>query len=270
MTPRDALWEGSFNLSDLGGLPLIDGGFTADGRIFRSGRPETLTAAGWQALAADGVRTLVDLRNEDERVRWKWDPQLAPEELPEFRAIHTPTEDPFDPLFLRLCGPWLDHPQSYAENVRLYPEKFAAVFRALAHADDNILIHCVGGRDRTGMVVAMVLQLTGVETPAILDNYADAFRKASKQVADEVAIHPERHTERAYTDDEIEERIDERLPALAAWLANFTAREYLLAGGLNSGEIDAVARRLRGGIGQAKPPLSAGRPRRSTLWRRTS
>ena len=40
-------WHGAFNLRDLGGLPLTDGGTTRAGRVFRSGSPEWMTERGW-------------------------------------------------------------------------------------------------------------------------------------------------------------------------------------------------------------------------------
>ena len=64
MTPLT--WEGCSNVRDLGGLPTADGGETAYGAVVRGDCPDRLTAAGWEALAAHGIRTIVDLRNEDE------------------------------------------------------------------------------------------------------------------------------------------------------------------------------------------------------------
>ncbi len=89
---------------------------------------------------------------------------------------NTPTEDPGDPHFLETCGPWLDHPRSYAPNIAMYPHLFAGVFRAIADAPGPVLVHCAAGRDRTGMITAMLLSLTGVEHQAIAEDYERAFR----------------------------------------------------------------------------------------------
>ena len=44
--------------------------------------------------------------------------------MAEMDLVHLPTEDPDDPVFLATCGPWLDHPRSWTDNMNLYPESF--------------------------------------------------------------------------------------------------------------------------------------------------
>jgi len=60
-------WEGCLNVRDLGGLPAAGGRVTRWGAVVRSGDPARLTPAGWAALRGHGIRTIVDLRNDDER-----------------------------------------------------------------------------------------------------------------------------------------------------------------------------------------------------------
>src|SRR5207244_3563890 len=64
---RHLQWEGCFNVRDLGGFPTRSGGTTAWGAVVRSDSPAALTAAGWDALRAHGIRTVVDLRDQTER-----------------------------------------------------------------------------------------------------------------------------------------------------------------------------------------------------------
>jgi protein-tyrosine phosphatase len=63
---REVGWEGFFNTRDLGGLPTSDGGRTRFGVFFRSADLRFVTPAGWRAARAAGVRTVLDLRNDDE------------------------------------------------------------------------------------------------------------------------------------------------------------------------------------------------------------
>lgn len=63
---RDLDWEGCGNVRDLGGLPTVGGGETVRGRIVRANNLDLLTRDGWQALWDYGVRTVIDLRNEEE------------------------------------------------------------------------------------------------------------------------------------------------------------------------------------------------------------
>src|SRR4051794_25542108 len=58
--------DGARNLRDLGGLPTVDGRATRYGALVRGGI-RTLSEDGWRALRDRGIRTVVDLRNDDER-----------------------------------------------------------------------------------------------------------------------------------------------------------------------------------------------------------
>jgi protein tyrosine/serine phosphatase len=59
-------WEGCFNVRDLGGLPAKGGRRTRWGAVVRADALDGLTQAGWRALTEHGVRTVIDLRNDDE------------------------------------------------------------------------------------------------------------------------------------------------------------------------------------------------------------
>lgn len=241
-------WDGAFNLRDLGGIPLASGGVTAPNRMFRSGRPETMTDAGWASLRSAGVATVIDLRNAAERRPRDTDPQISDAYADGVTIVHAPTEDPEDPEFMQLCGAWLDHPRSYADNLRLYPEKFATVFSEIAGTTGGVLVHCAGGCDRTGMVSAMLLALNGVTEDAIADDYATAFREASRRHVRDLPAAPVPgqgdYVEPAFSDSEIEERIADRVPTLRAWVDGFDVRNYLTHAGLDDAQIGALERRL--------------------------
>ncbi len=225
-------WDGAFNLSDLGGMPTPDGA-TKNGRVFRSGRPETLTNQGWRDAKAAGLTTIVDLRNNRERARLDYDPIVGPEVLEGIDVILAPTEDPDDPEFMEVCGPGLDHPRSYPDNLAFYPEKFRNVFNAISHAKGSVLVHCSGGRDRTGMISAMLLSLAGVAPQVIADDYERAVRDANAYQAQ----HPERAREPIYGPEELDARIAERRTALIDWIGSFEVQSYLEEIGLSSVEI---------------------------------
>ena len=67
MSARRLDWEGCHNVRDLGGLRTADGRELRRGAVVRGDAPDRLTAAGWDALRAHGIETIVDMRNEDER-----------------------------------------------------------------------------------------------------------------------------------------------------------------------------------------------------------
>ena len=225
-------WDGAFNLFDAGGV-LTSRGVTRSGVVFRSGRPETLTDQGWQDARRDGLRTIIDLRNERERGRRDHDPVIDEAAAAGILVIATPTEDPDDAEFMRVCGPWLDHPRSYADNLTFYPDRFRAVFVALARAEPSVLIHCSGGRDRTGMIVALLLSLAGASPSAIADDYERSFREAWIYQSH----HPELAHEPPRTPAEMDARIAERRTAMIEWIGGFDVADYLDELGLSAVEI---------------------------------
>lgn len=244
-------WPGARNLRDLGGRPLRDGGTTAYGRVFRSAAPEHLTDEGWAAAKAGGVRTVVDLRNAPAETRRTPDhPAIRPESLDGVVFVPAPTEDPDDAEFLRVCGPWLDHPRSWTDNARLAPQRIARVMRAVAGAETAVLIHCAGGRDRTGMICAMLLDLAGATVDAIVEDYGAGWRGAGAYPGHGWAYDLDRqswqHAHRpAVEPAELERQLADRLPALRDWAATFDTAAYLTSIDLSAAEIRRLGALLR-------------------------
>lgn len=240
-------WDGAVNLRDLGGLPLDDGEATVPGRVWRSGAPEPITPTGWAEALDAGLTTVVDLRNPGEIAQAR---DLMPDAARPgaIATLSTPTEDPGDPHFLETCGPWLDHPRSYAPNIAMYPHLFGAAFRAIADAPGPVLVHCSAGRDRTGMITAMLLSLTGVEHEAIAKDYEQAFRGTTHRGG--IAYDVERgawvqHPGETWTAQQLEVRVRERRAALLEWLADLDPVAYLRYAGLDEGRVRSLRDRLR-------------------------
>ena len=100
---KETTWDGSANLHDLGGLPRATGGSTARGRVWRSGRPESVSEEGWREARESGLVLRIDLRNPGEGRRRPEDPLVDESVMP--AAIDCPLEDAHDPNFLKVCGP---------------------------------------------------------------------------------------------------------------------------------------------------------------------
>ncbi len=168
MRERSLAWDGCLNVRDLGGQPMEDGGETRWGSVIRADSVHTLTNAGWDALAAHGVRTIVDLRTEDERAA---DP---PRDLTA-DVVHVPVLPPAgDPAWTEVeavAGD--DTHRFYVEMTRRWGDRFAAAVGAVAHAPEApVVVHCRGGRDRTGIVAALLLRLAGVSREHAAADYA--------------------------------------------------------------------------------------------------
>lgn len=154
--------EGMRNLRDIGGYPVDGGGTTRWGLLFRSGALGELTPAAREQMAALGLRTIVDLREEDEVADL---PSLA---LPEGIAGHR------NPVFRdRLALPELrDLQQMYEQILEVAAAEIVAAVELLA-APGALpgLVHCSAGKDRTGLVIALLLSALGVPDAIVAEDY---------------------------------------------------------------------------------------------------
>lgn len=235
MTQRLA-WERLWNARDLGGLPTRDGRVTRPGALVRSDALDQLTAAGWDALRAHGIRTIVDLRDDDEIT-----PDAAPRPA-DVETVRLPLDGiEYADLWDRwTSGPRFGTPLYHAPFLERFPERAAHVVRTVAHAPPGgVLVHCVGGRDRTGLIVLLLLDLVGVAPERIAADYALSGDWL-----------PARHAALGVTDQgrPIEGSLAARgttvTDALTATLATLDTEERLRAGGLGDDDLAAVRARL--------------------------
>jgi protein-tyrosine phosphatase len=167
-------WEGCLNVRDLGGLPTEDGRRIRAGAVVRSDNVRSLTDAGWRSLADHGVTRIVDLR---------WPEELA-EDQPrdvEIEVVHVSVlGETYDAAYVAELDAHLasvddvaDHyAWSYVDFLERYRDRFGLAFAAVADADGTVVVHCMGGKDRTGIVSALLLRLAGVPLAVIGEDYA--------------------------------------------------------------------------------------------------
>lgn len=169
---RTLRWDGCVNVRDLGGHPTEDGALTHYGAVVRADSVRGLSEAGWSALVEYGVRTIVDLRWDEELEE---DPPLdVPAmvvhisllgdkgEITEVDDLARVTTDPVERKVI-----------AYGEFLARYPSNFARAVAAVARAPEgSVAVHCAGGVDRTGLVVALLLRLAGVPREHVAADYA--------------------------------------------------------------------------------------------------
>lgn len=167
-------WPDCWNTRDLGGLPR-QGGVTSPGVLVRSDSVGHLTEAGLEAMVAYGVATVIDLRTDAELAGAAADPRFRPPQ-PDARAraagvvyLHLPL---VQDVKRRIAGTTTGVGR-YIEIVDTRPAAFATVFNAIAGADGTLLFHCFAGKDRTGIVAAMLLELAGVDRDVIGADYGE-------------------------------------------------------------------------------------------------
>ena len=247
---RDLVWDGCLNVRDLGGLPTADGGETRFGSVVRADSVHLLSDEGWAALVHHGVRTVVDLRGDHER---EDDP---PAEVP-VEVVHVPfmeaSEEEWEEIAQELESATTsaaDDAAATRDAYLIFLERFApnvaAAVRAVAHAPEGgVVIHCVGGKDRTGLLAAFLLHLAGVPEAEIVADYA----------LSEERLRP-RHDEwfaSAETDEELERlRRIAQTPAasMAGVFAELDRRyggveAYLRRAGVSDRELELARARLR-------------------------
>jgi len=239
MTLRRVIgWDGFYNTRDLGGLPTRSGGVTRHGAFIRSAGLRFVTDAGWGAARDFGIRTIVDLRNDDEIGR---DKRSAP---PDLARVEVPLDDVADVQFWDqmynegIAG----SPLYYRPFLARSPERCAAAVTALARADDGgVLFHCAVGRDRTGLLSLLLLSLADVELEAIAEDYAlstaalmplfAAMKLNDQGPSIEAVLRSRGTTIRS---------------AILEVLEGFDAEQYLLDAGVSAADIGVVRHRLAG------------------------
>ncbi len=162
--------DGAFNFRDLGGLPTIDRATTRVGRMFRSDALHHLHPADVDVLTELGMRTIIDLRSAVELERTG----RGPLESTDMQWLHAPLSHG-DAAAGRVLPPALaegDLGRHYVESLDERTETLAEVIGHLATRDNlPAVFHCTAGKDRTGMVAALVLSLVGVSDDVIVHDY---------------------------------------------------------------------------------------------------
>lgn len=235
---RELQWEGACNLRDLGGLRRHDGTITATGRLFRSGRTESVTQSGWRSARAAGVQTVVDLRNDDEIGRGVNDPPLGG--TSSVATFHRPIEDQTNAEFMNQYGQLLAHPAYYPGNFQFFPDLLASAIGTIATAPTGLLFHCSAGKDRTGLVSAILLTINGVVLDEVLADYEAGVRGYSQWQHQ----HPGQGRERKLSDAELNGAVAERAQFLGTWLSETDIANVLVEELSLSEEIVQSASRL--------------------------
>jgi protein-tyrosine phosphatase len=163
--------EGSYNVRDLGGHPTGDGRVTQSRVLIRAGNLDKVSPAAQQQLLDYGVKTVIDLRDESEI-------EAAPNVFAQSTAVRY--------LSLPLIGnvlssnpAWQAEVNSISTLGELYGTylegcqlQIGAIVTAIAASEAATVYHCYAGKDRTGVVSALLLSAMGVPDSAIVEDYA--------------------------------------------------------------------------------------------------
>jgi protein-tyrosine phosphatase len=196
---RRVVLDGVHNFRDLGGYPA-DGGVVRWGLVYRADGLSRLTPTDVAVLRERGLGAVIDLRTDvelSERGRYPVDQHAVQfHHLPVLDRAWLPGDVPdFDnaPDFLL----W-----AYRNMIEVGADKLAAALTIIAGADDTpVVFHCAAGKDRTGLVAAMLLSVLGVPADYIAADYGkteegmvtmrEAWKKWALEQPDDARAHGE-------------------------------------------------------------------------------
>jgi protein-tyrosine phosphatase len=237
---RAVPFSAMFNFRDVGGYTGLDGRTVRWGRLYRSDSLHRIEETDREAFGALGVRTVVDLRRPHEVSR---DGRVPDYVGLAYRHIHPEhrewDEVPYDEsrgLARYLAERYLDLAETGGTGI-------ASALGVIADADAApLVVHCVAGKDRTGVVCALTLSLLGVADAEIAEDYALSTAASERftawlraQVPDTAPLPP------AFLASPVE--------AMLLFLAGLRERHgsveaYVLEAGLSRGEITAMRANL--------------------------
>ncbi|HEX2594146.1 MAG TPA: tyrosine-protein phosphatase [Rhizomicrobium sp.] len=178
MTQQGSTFETVRNFRDCGGYATRDGRMMRKGRLYRSAQFSDANDDDMEGLKALGITAIVDLRRPMEREKYpsrRWqnfdahvvehpgiDGMALPPHLAAFADAGSSGAAAHDAML-----------QIYRSfpNDRMIGELYRDFFRVLSETDGAVLIHCAAGKDRTGLGVALVQHVVGVQHDDIIENY---------------------------------------------------------------------------------------------------
>ena len=174
--------EGAHNVRDLGGYGSRFGGTVRWGRLYRADRLDLLTPADLETIDGLGLVAVYDLRTMEERTEF---PDAIPSfhvpifgnlpsstEMPDFAAIAD--HDDGVRFMTKMC----------IDMVRHASHQIGAILFTLADSTRTpMMVHCTAGKDRTGVVAAVILEALGVDRETVLDDFELTARFHRPEVA---------------------------------------------------------------------------------------
>jgi protein-tyrosine phosphatase len=185
---RRLAFEGCFNFRDLGGYETVDGRVVRPQRLYRADGPHALTDADVAQLGSLDLATILDLRTVEELERGRYIAHVS--DVIEYHLPMLDVVPDTDDL-----PKWVD-PAVVADRYRTMLDAAAEnVAEVLAVLSDPsaypALFHCSAGKDRTGVIAAVLLGVLGVADDTIVADYALSATAMHRLVDYYKAAHPD-------------------------------------------------------------------------------
>lgn len=167
---------GGQNFREVAGYPTADGGRVARGLLWRSARMDALTPQDIETIRGLGIKAVADLRRASERTRHPTREQLLADmevlvwDIHEASSLEGVVEE-------FMAGDEDSHHVQamfslYRGMIASHTRQFREICVAAADGRLPLLVHCAAGKDRTGLTIALILELIGVRREYVIADYA--------------------------------------------------------------------------------------------------
>lgn len=202
MQDRLKTFAGIQNFRDYGGYPTRDGRHVKRGWLYRSAHFGEASEEDVANLAAMNVGFVVDLRRMSERTTY---PARWPADTDPMLVFHDSGHDREDGYEKTIRDPNLTVDQAQRYMLDFYTRApfedrhialFSGYLKRLAAGDGPGVVHCMAGKDRTGIICALTLKLLGVDDEHVVDDYLltnltrtqEDFANRARQIAEFVGF----------------------------------------------------------------------------------
>jgi protein-tyrosine phosphatase len=176
MLSNPANFRGVQNFREIAGYQTVNGQSIKRNKLWRSATLHDLSVEECSALAMMGIKTIADLRGPDERsekptpsglsdhvniLAWTTGGMSAVSDSFRQRLIQAKDRDQIRTMVKSF----------YCKIAEDHSIQLGDIYRAIANGKTPILIHCAAGKDRTGVAVAILLDLLGVQRERTFEDY---------------------------------------------------------------------------------------------------
>lgn len=238
----DLARDGIFNVRDLGGIATVDGSLITPGRLLRADALQRVNGSA-DELKSYGVVRVVDLRDDTER-------ELSGViSVDGIDVVHEPM---LDPTFAWVDKADVDMSQllvtRYREILGNFGSRLVGAFNSVSDTvvsepSGAVAFHCAVGKDRTGILAALILSVLGVDSEAIV---ADYTRSSSVTAIQLQWLWSFGYLREEVTDDDLAVGLwsarPETMRSTLSWLTEEfgSAEKYLIANGVEPAVIDEL------------------------------